>query len=517
MASTAFGYTMQATSAAWLMATLSPSPLMVALVQTASTLPSLLFALVAGGMADIVDRRRMLLVTHSLLFVAAATLALATYAHLIGPSSLLLLVFLTGLGFTFSMPAQQAMLGDLVPHAELMAAVNLGSVAANASRAIAPAVAGTIATFIGTGSVFLTSAVSLGGMVYAVWSIRLTPHGRPALAEQLFSSIQSGLRFARHSPPTRAFIVRTFIFCLFGSSLFALLPIVARDNLGLGAGGFGLLFGSFGAGAVIGAFSLTRLLPELSLNTRVNGAIVLFGSAITLLGNTTMLAVAIGASLFAGLAWVSILSGLFSGALSWSPSWVRARVVATNLLVLQAGLATGSLLWGWLASASHIGTALTASAVGLLLTTILTRNVRVSYGQERDVSTRVSMPDLIIAIEPHPRDGPVLIQCEYSIARENCAAFLSTVAALEPVRRRNGAENWQVFRDLGNDSCFYERFVVASWGEYTRLRTRMTVVDQELQERVVALQLPGVPIRISRLIAVNADFAASWEASAQGE
>ena len=512
-ASTAFGYTMQATSAAWFMATLSPSPLMVALVQTASTLPSLLFALIAGGLADIVDRRRLLIVTHSLLFLAASILALATYAQVIGPSSLLLLVFLTGLGFTFSMPAQQAMLGDLVPHAELMAAVNLGSVAANASRAIAPALAGIIAALLGSGSVFLVSALFLGGMVYSVWPIHPSPGGRPGLAENLLSSIQTGLRFSRHSPPTRAFIVRTFIFSLFGSSLLALLPIVARDGLRLDAGGYGLLFGCFGTGAVIGAFSLTRFLPGLSLNKRVNGATVIFCGAVAVLGNTTLMAVAVGAAIFSGLAWVSILSGLFSGALSWSPSWVRARVVAMNLLVLQAGLATGSLVWGWLASTTDVGTALGAAAVGLLLSLAVTWRVRVSFGSESDVSTHVRLPDLSIAIEPQASDGPVLIQCEYRIAHENCEAFLQAVRALEPVRRRNGASNWQVFRDLGSDGRFYERFVVPSWGEYTRLRTRLTVVDHELQDRVAALQERSVPILISRLIAVNADFTASWGAA----
>lgn len=503
MAATSFGYAMLSTSGAWLMATLSPSPLMVALVQSASTLPSLLLGLIAGALADSSDRRRLLILSHLLLVISAMTLAVATYVSIIGPMSLLFFLFLTGTGFTFSLPAQQAMVGDLVAHKDLTAAVSLTAIAMNVSRAAAPALAGGIATIFGTGSVFLTSAVFLGIMILSVSTVGTVLRKDEKLREGLLPGIRSGLRYMRHSRPTLACIAHNFIFCLFGSAILALLPLIARDQLGLGAGGYGLLLGSFGTGAVAGSLIVGRSIFSLTANEKINYGMAIFGFSIAMVGNSTNIGIVLIAAALSGVTWVSVMGYLFSGALSWSPAWVRARIISANLLVIQAGLAIGSALWGWLASTTSSGISLTVSGLCLIVALAILRKIHVTHGTEDDVTTMVSTPEISFSFEPHLNDGPVLIQTEYRISKENLQVFLQDMLALETVRRRNGAEEWGIYRDVEEDDCYYERFIVASWGDYTRLQRRSTVFDQNLEIRINTLQQPGIPIRTSHLISLQ--------------
>ncbi|MEP7181858.1 MAG: MFS transporter [Betaproteobacteria bacterium] len=499
---TALGYTMQATVAAWLMATLTPSALMVALVQTASTAPSLLFGLVAGALADIVDRRRVILATQIVLLVATAILGAATLAGLIGPLALLALTLVIGAGFTFYMPAQQASINEFVTRVELPRAVALGAVAFNVARAVGPALAGAVAAWLGSGSALLASACFFGLMIVAMRRWKPREIALPGVPETLLSGVTIGLRYARHSPAMRSLIAKNLSFSVCAAGLWALLPVIARDQLGLGAVGYGLLSAGFGLGAVAGALAIPGQLRKTSLNTVVNAGVVLWTVATLLIAATDIPTLALIGVAGAGTAWVSVLASLSAGTQSSAPAWVRARAVAMNLVAVQASLALGSVLWGALASSYGTRIALAAAAGTMVVLHLLNRKIRVAMGTEADVTPGVQLPDLAIAVEPMPDDGPVLIQIEYRIAPENREAFFRAVHSVEPVRRRNGASSWRVFRDLSEEDRYVERFVIESWAEYVRLRTRATVADRARQDRVEALQRPDVPIRVSRLIGV---------------
>jgi MFS family permease len=505
---TALGYTMQATVAAWLMTTLTPSALMVALVQTASTAPSLLFGLVAGTLADIVDRRRVVLSTQILLLTATLVLGAATVAGMIGPIALLLLTFIVGVGFTFYMPAQQALVNDLVPRTELPRAVALSAVAFNLARAVGPALAGALAAWLGSGSALLASALFFVWMIVALRGWPKPVRSIPGVPETLIAGVRSGLRYLQHSPPLRAFVIRNLSFAVCASALWALLPLVARDQLGLGAGGFGVLLSFFGAGAVVGALWLPRHLQKVSLNTVVSGGFLLWAVAALVVAYAPVVVVAIAGTCAAGAAWVSVFASLSAGTQTSAPGWVRARAVSTNLVATQASLALGSVVWGALASAAGTDVALSVSAGVMMLLLVLSRRVRVELGNEADVTMGVQPPELSIAVEPMPDDGPVLIQIEYRVDPENRKAFLRAIRAIEAIRRRNGASSWRVYRDVEDDGRFVERFILTSWAEYTRQRSRMTVTDRELQERVTQLNRSGVPIQVSRLIGVATSEAA---------
>jgi hypothetical protein len=397
------------------------------------------------------------------------------------------------------------MVNDLVPRIELPRAVALGAVGFNASRAVGPALAGALAAASGTGNALLASSLCFLAMIVALRGWRATAHAVPGVPETVVSGVMSGLRYARHSPPLRALIVRNLSFCVCASALWALMPLVARDQFGLGAGGFGLLLGSFGGGAIIGALSIPRHLQRMSLNRLVTTGVVLWVVATLLLAATTLIAAAIVAIAAAGAAWVTVLASLTAGTQSSAPAWVRARAVAMNLVAVQAGLAAGGVIWGWVANVGGIRLAIGASAGLAIVLLIAGYRVRVTLGEEADVTPGVQLPDLTIAAEPMPDDGPVLIQIEYRIDAANREVFLRQIHSLEPTRRRNGASSWRVFRDLGEEGRFVERYIIASWAEYVRLRARATVADRQLQQQVAKLQQPDIPIRISRLIGVDID------------
>ena len=501
---TALGYTMQATVAAWLMATLTPSALMVALVQTASTAPSLLFGLAAGTLADLVDRHRVVLFTQILLLTATLVLAAATLTGMIGPMALLLLTFLVGIGFTFYMPAQQALVNDLVPRTELPRAVALSAVAFNLARAVGPALAGAIAAWLSSGSALLASALFFVWMIFALRGWPKTVRSIPGVPETLLVGIRSGLRYLQHSPPLRALVIRNLSFAVCASALWALLPLIARDELRLGAGGFGVLLGFFGAGAVVGALWIPRHLQKVSLNTVVSGGYLLWAVAALIIAFAPWAIVAVVGTSAAGAAWVSVFASLSAGTQTSAPPWVRARAVATNLVTTQASLALGSVVWGLVATAAGTPIALSASAGAMMLLYMLSRRVRVELGNEADVTMGVQPPELSIAVQPMPDDGPVLIQIEYQIEPQHRRAFLRAIRAVEGIRRRNGAASWRVYRDVEDAERFVERFVITSWAEYTRQRSRMTVKDRELQDRVTQLNRPDVPVRVSRFIGIEA-------------
>jgi len=499
------GYTMQATIAAWLMATLTPSPLMVALVQTASTLPSLLFGLVAGTLADIVERRKIMLVTQIMLLVATALLGVAALCGLIGPATLLALTFVVGTGFTFYQPAQQANINELVPPAELHRAVALGAVAFNVSRAIGPALAGAIAAWASSGGALLASALCFSIMIAALRQMKAHKHSLPGVPERLLSGAVSGLRFLRHSPGMRALVIRCLSFAVCASAFWALLAVIARDQFNLGAGGFGVLSGGFGLGAIAGALSIPSQLRHRPLNFVVASATLLWTVAVVLIAVTQHVAFAIGGCFAAGMSWVCVFASLSAGTQSTAPAWVRARAVAMNLVAVQASLALGSVLWGALASAAGTRVALAASAATMLLLHVVTYRVKVALGSEAEVTPGFQLPEIATAIKPHPDDGPVLIQVEYQVDPHRRADFLLAMQAVEPTRRRNGAVSWRVFRDLGEEGRFVERFIIDSWAEYVRLRTRATVADRLTHTALEEFQRSDIPIRVSRFIGVDFD------------
>lgn len=497
------GTWMQNAGAAWLMTTLSASPVLVALMQTATSLPTAVLGLPAGALADTVDRRRLLIATQTWMLLAAAALAGLTFAGETTPAILLGLTLAIGIGVALTGPAWQATSPHLVPPEELSRAVAMNGVAVNVGRAAGPAFGGLLLAAAGAASVFLANAVSFMGLLGVVtvrW--RPAPAERTLPPERLVGAIRAGLRFVRHSPPLRAVLVRAGLFVLGASALFALLPVIARNRLGLGSGGFGLLLGLLGVGAIAGAWLLPSLRRRLPAERLVLAGTLALAASIAAVAATGLLEVAFPAMLVAGLAWITLMTSFNVAAQTGAPAWVRARALSAYLIVFQGGLALGSASWGAVASAAGSRDALFGAAGFLVAGLAAAPRFPLRVQRESDLRT-VTWSDPLVEAEPAHEDGPVLVSIEYRIAAEDERAFLALMAEVRRVRRRDGAYRWSLYRDLADPGRLVESFLVQSWLEHLRQHERGTAADRALRDRVRALHRGDGPPHVSHLLAVR--------------
>ncbi|MDQ3820388.1 MAG: MFS transporter, partial [Acidobacteriota bacterium] len=326
------GTWMHNVGAEWLMTSLAPTPLVVALMQTAENGPMFLLALPAGALADIVDRRRLLLLTQTWMLVSAVALAVVTLLQLTTPVVLLLLTFALGLGAALNAPAWQAIVPELVPRSELPLAVSLNSVAFNIARAVGPALGGLVVAALGSWAVFMLNSVSFVGVIFVIHRWRREPVESISPTERVVGAMRAGLRYVRHAPELRGVLVRTVVFASCASALWALLPLVARRDLGLGAVGYGILLGGLGAGAIVGAVVLPKARASLSVNVLVILGTILFALSTVMLAEVRVFGLLVVAMLFGGLAWMTTMSSFNIGVQTVVPEWVRARALAIYLL-----------------------------------------------------------------------------------------------------------------------------------------------------------------------------------------
>ncbi len=355
------GTWMQNVGAGWLMTQLTMSPLMVSLVTAATTLPVFLVILPAGALADLVDRRRFLLITQSWMVVAAALLGILTLEHFVTPWMILLFTFILGLGAVMNDPAWQAITPEVVLPENHAPAVALNSVGFNVARAIGPALGGLVIAAAGSGVAFLLNAVSFFGVIFFLYRWK-RPHVEQVATGRIRDAMLTGLRYVRKAPLVRSILIRTGAFSLAASSLPALLPLLARPH---GATGYGLLLGFFGCGALAGAAVLPRIRTRASVDGVVAFDIVLFAAMTFAAGRVhafSWLCLVLFAS---GTAWIGILACLNVAAQTMCPSFLRARALSVYLLVLQGGMALGSTAWGALANSIGVPATLLWSAIAL--------------------------------------------------------------------------------------------------------------------------------------------------------
>ncbi|CAL9330831.1 Enterobactin exporter EntS [Streptomyces sp. enrichment culture] len=485
------GSWMQTVGAQWLLVGHSAS--LVTLVQTASSLPVVLLALPSGVLADRYDRGTVLLAAQFAMLAVSGVLTVLAFQQALTPYLLLALTFLLGCGTALMGPAWQAIQPELVEREQLGQAAALGAVNVNLARAVGPAVGGLVVAAAGAGWVFAFNALSYLGIaaVLLLWRRPVTP--RPAgRGEGLLAAVQAGRRYVRHAPGVRRVLLRTALFIPGGAAMWSLLPLVASRSLGLGSGGYGLLLGVVGIGAVGGAFALPAIRRALGANGILAVGAAVFAMTLVVLATVRIPWLAAAALLPAGLAWIGVLSTLNAAVQQRLPGWVRARGLAVYLVVFQGGQALTAPLWGVLADRLGLTGALLLGSALLLAGALCVRRWPLYATDTAGPSLSDHWPAPPLVFEPGPDDGPVLVSVTYRVAPEDWTAFTGAMRHVARSRRRTGALTWGLYQDGGDPGRFVENYLVASWSEHlAQHHGRLTATDRRFEEDARRLLVPG--------------------------
>jgi MFS family permease len=494
------GQWMRDTASGWMMTELAPSPLMVALVQAAATLPIFLFSLPAGALSDIVDRRRMMILVQAGLGILSIVLGVLTFFGLMTPVWLLILTLVAGTGAALTGPVWQSIVPELVPRADLKPAVALNSLGINIARAVGPAVGGAIIVGLGVAAAYFvdvaTYAVTLAALIW--WKREQVP---AVLPEHLGGAMRAGVRYALASVPLKRVLLRAALFFGPASCYWALLPLVARTEIGGGAAGYGILLAAVGAGAIGGALLMPRLRARLS-----GEGITLLATLVTA-GCTAALAfvgsIAAGALVLgvAGAAWIMILTTLNATAQGVLPNWVRGRGLAIYLTAFFGTMTAGSLLWGQVAQAFSLDLALLTAAAASVTSALVGRLLVLPSGDD-DLTPSHHWPEPLIAAGT-AQSGPIMVTIGYRVPLADQPAFAASMTELRAIRRRDGAYDWGLMADAAEPELVTEWFMVGSWEEHLRQHERVSVADRAVQDRARAFHTDAEPRLVHHLVTLG--------------
>ncbi|MFN9505704.1 MAG: MFS transporter [Rubrivivax sp.] len=493
---------MNAVAAAWLMTSLTTSPVLVALVSTASTLPVFLLGLPSGAMADILDRRRYFAATQLWVSVVALVLAALSLSGALTAHLLLVLTFLNGVGLAMRWPVFSAIVPQVVPREHLPAALALNGISMNLSRVIGPVLAGMLISTVSPAAVFVLNALLAAVAFVLIIRWRAQPHRTSALpGERFVGAMRAGLGYAMQSPRLQAVLFRVFFFFLQSTALAALLPLVARGLHGGGPATFTVMLSCLGAGAIVAALYFPRWRERFSRNQFVGIGVFVHAAMSALIIGVPELWVALPAMFIAGMAWISVANTLAVAAQAALPDWVRARGMSLYQVALMGGAAAGSLLWGQVASLSSVETAVLTAALAGCTLWFFTRHVSVEGEKDLDFSPADVGAVLSPAIDVRAEEGPVMVTVQYQIDPQHAAAFAQVMERTRRARLRQGALSWGLFRDVAEPGRYVEYFVDENWLEHQRRLERFTAFDAGLRAERLAFHQGSEPPLVRRYVA----------------
>ncbi|WP_454905653.1 MFS transporter [Variovorax gossypii] len=487
-------------AAAWMMTSLTSSPIWVALVQSASTLPVFLLGLPSGALADILDRRRWLVATQFWLAGTAIVLCAALALDLMTAPLLLALTFANGIGLALRWPVFAAIVPELVPRPQLPAALGLNGIAMNASRIVGPLTAGVLIASAGTVWVFALNAVLsvASGFVVLRWRRAHTPN--PLGREKLIGAMRVGVQFVRQSQRMRAVLVRVSIFFFHSTALLALLPLLARNLQGGGAGTFTLLLAAMGSGAIIAVLFLPRLRQALGRDQLVLRGTLLQSGATAVMAFAPNAWVAVPAMFFGGMAWITVANSLSVSAQLALPDWVRARGMSMYQMAIMGASAIGAAIWGQVATVTTLQLSLVIGAISGTLMMLLALRWVTDVSGEDDTSPAAAGWAAGPPAEAPQEEGRVVITVEYIIEPARAAAFHLVMQQTRRARLSQGAIGWELLHDIAQPERYVEQIVDDSWTDHLRRFNRATASDMALRERRLAFHIGEAGPVITRYI-----------------
>ena len=486
------GTWMQNVGAQWFLVEKHSSALIVALVQTASLGPTLVLGLLAGVLADLFDRRRLLMVLQSYAVLVTLALAVVTYLGRLGPTSLLMFTVALGCASALTGPAWQAIQPELVPREQIPAAATLSSVSANVARAIGPAIGGVVVAWAGPAAVFGINAISFAGIIVVLAGWKRPKQSAPIEREHFGQAIIAGLEYVRNGPIFRRILLRAGLFVFPASALFALLPVAAAHTWHLGASGYGVALGEIGFGAVLAVVIAAQVRQNVSANALLAVGAAVYGCA-PLAVAWLPFAAATPVLVLSGMSWLITLTTLNAEAQLVLPRWVRARGLSVYLLVFTGSQALGSYMWGLVATRAGLNVALIWSAVllGAAALSVAALPLR-PFPADRSLDVSTAWPEPTVVFEPHPNDGPVLVNTRYRVSTENLDPFVEAMSAVRRSRLRTGGHSWRLYHSPEDPDTVIERFTVPSWSEFQRQHTeRWLDYDHEAVSKAVGYTIDG--------------------------
>jgi MFS family permease len=494
------GSQIQIVGAAWLMASLTSSPQLIAFVQTAINLPTMLFILAGGAIADNYDRRAIMLVAQSAMLILALLLAALTWLNLITPLLLLALTFAIAAFASFTNPCWQASVRDILPRDLISRAVALNSMSLNLARTAGPAFGGFIVSAAGVASAFALNALSFVGFIGALlrWKPETKPRTTPR--ERVIPAMAAGVRYGVLAPHIRNAALRGGFSGLSASAAFALLPVLARHDMNGGAVLYGLLLGAFGLGAIISAWLGGCLRGRLAPDQIIAFAVVGLAGGLALLAWTPNTPVAgIGAAL-CGAGWVLAHSTYNASVQLSAPAWVTARALAFYQTATFAGMAAGSAGFGWLAEHQSVAIAFLTASGAQALAGLVGLFLPLPRFEDLNIDPLNRWREPKVNVDVAPDDGPIVVELDYRIAPENAALFLQAMNDRRRIRRRDGALDWSLLQDLSHGERWTESYRVPNWAEYLRHNNRRTMADVENADLLRSLNLETEGPRVRRYL-----------------
>ena len=501
-----FGGLVQGVGAAWMMTSLTTSASLIALVQASMTLPIMLFSISAGALADSYDRRALMLVAQVFMLTASIALTVTAMAGWLTPWSLLGFTFLIGMGTALNNPAFQAGLGDFVPREILPEAVSLNSIGFNLMRSVVPAIGGIIVATAGAVVAFAINALSYLPLIAVLFLWRPKRKLDPIPRESFGPAVSAGLRYVSMSPNLLTVMARGMIFGFGAICLLALLPLIARDLLQGGAVTYGVTLGLFGLGAVAGGLMNARIRQKIRGETIVRLAFVGFAVAVLTLSFSRSLWFSLPALSVAGACWVLALS-LFNVTVQLSsPRWVVGRMLSFYQMATFGGMAMGSWSWGVAAGAIGLPGAMQLSGMCLLIGAAMGLRYAMPASGTVDLDPLDKFKEPSLRLDLRGRSGPIMVMIDYVIYPADIPEFLSAMAARRRIRRRDGARQWVLLRDLEHEDFWTESYHVSTWDDYLRHNMRRTKADAEVSARILKLHRGAAPPRVHRMIERHSAF-----------
>ena len=484
----------QSVAAAWVVTEAQASAVVVAMIQVAASVPLVLLSILSGVLADNYDRRKIMLVGLSIEFGGAAFLCVTAFLKVLDPYLLIAAILWITLGSALVVPAWQAAVGEQVPRRLLGHAVILNSINFNTARAVGPALGGVMLSYFGASWVFLFNCCTYVALIVVLWRWHRDVPKRVLPPEHMLEGVMAAMRFTRNSSVTRLVMLRSFLFGLSASAIWALLPLLARQQPNADARVYGMMLGALGIGAIAGGILSGQMRKLLGSSRLISVAGVLSGLVLLTLGTASRLWILYLALVMGGIGWISAVATYNTSVQMLVPDWVKARALALYQTALFGGLAAGSFMWGHFAE--NQGVQMTLSMAGVMMLVFAAMLYSPAglpelgpLGGSAGTARAESKPEPSgqPSFEFDPSRGAVMVTIDYRIPAERTRDFVRAVGELRRLRLRNGAERWSMYRDVDDKALWQEVLIVDNWLQHLRILDRLTIDDKHILDTVVCM------------------------------